>query len=378
MISSNLYSRERYLNSPNDIIPLKDIQKLGLFSTRELRSNNLLSSSIKYDKNSLILNNSDGNINIDNHTSNGYDYHVMSTSPPDNLKKSKINIEYDNKILLLKKKLQTLKEQNKERSNNINMMKLRIIKLKNEEKSSLHELEKTKNRIIKIKSNRININKSYKKNDTKKINLNLSIISKDNQNNKTLNIGNGIIKKSQILSKIKNNLINSKKYNSFRNNLNCENKNNKYSQNNNLVGELILPKMKYFITKNGINNSYNMLNIDEINNGSNNENLKINSSMIKKKSKINKDYLRNNMKKNIIKQLKEDELKKRKIEEEIKQIEKEQFELCLNFSLDLSKSNMNTIKKKTNKKYVNDENEENVDDDNDNNLFLIYFKFNFS
>jgi len=366
MISFNLYSRERYLNSPNDIIPLKDIQKLGLFSTRELRSNNLLSSSIKYDKNSLILNNSDGNINIDNHTSNGYDYHVMSTSPPDNLKKSKINIEYDNKILLLKKKLQTLKEQNKERSNNINMMKLRIIKLKNEEKSSLHELEKTKNRIIKIKSNRININKSYKKNDTKKINLNLSIISKDNQNNKTLNIGNGIIKKSQILSKIKNNLINSKKYNSFRNNLNCENKNNKYSQNNNLVGELILPKIKYFITKNGINNSYNMFNIDEINNGSNNESLKINSSMIKKKSKINKDYLRNNMKKNIIKQLKEDELKKREIEEEIKQIEKEQFDLCLNFSLDLSKSNINTIKKKTNKTYVNDENEENVDDDNDN------------
>ena len=119
-----------------------------------------------------------------------------------------------------------------------------------------------------------------------------------------------------------------------------------------------------------------MINIDEINNGSNNENLKINISMIKKKSNINKDYLRNNMKKNIIKQLKEDELKKRKIEEEIKQIEKEQYDLWLNFSLNINtrstESNTNNTNDKKMKLYENKEFDEEYED-SDNIVNYNYF-----
>ena len=87
---------------------------------------------------------------------------------------------------------------------------------------------------------------------------------------------------------------------------------------------------------------------------------------LKKKINNNKSDLRTQMKKNIIKKLEEDELKKRKIEEEIKQIEKEQYDLWLNFSLNINtrstESNTNNTNDKKMKLYENKEFDEEYED----------------
>ena len=125
--------------------------------------------------------------------------------------------------------------------------------------------------------------------------------------------------------------------------------------------------MKYFITKNGINNSYDMIQTDDsnyINNGHN----QIKSTIFKKKMNNNKSNLRAQMKINLIKKLKEDELNKKKIEEEIKQIEKEQYALCANFSLNLNsgitESNTKDTSDKRMKMYEEYENDDNIENYN--------------
>ena len=156
MISFDLYSQERYLNSFNDNPLSSDKPSLyGIYSTRDKIpiNNKLLSSSIIQNQSSLILNNSNGNININdinNKSLNSFLYQNSSTSPPVDFQ----IFEYDLKIKELKEKLRVLKEQNKIKENNINFIKLKINKLQNEEKASLRELEQTQKRIIKIKSNR--------------------------------------------------------------------------------------------------------------------------------------------------------------------------------------------------------------------------------
>ena len=368
MISFDLFSQERYLTSTNDNL-LSDKRNLGVYSSKEKIPYNILSSSILQNQNNLILNNSNGNIN--NKSLNSYKY---QTSPISHLNNSvdykdltlfKSNFDYDIKITELKQKLQMLKEQNKISQGNINTMKLRIKKLQNEEKASLRELEQTKKRILKIKANKENT--FYKKNfSKKKINLNLTSIK-----NRTLNSTNKIINKkikanvkgnnSQILLKDINNFSNIENYNSFRINLNYK----KYSENN--CG-ILSPKMKYFITKNGINNSYDMIQTDHIYN--NNENKVKKITPTKKGIKNNKSDLRAQMKQKIIKKLKEHEEQKKKIEDEIKQIEKEEYELWVNFSQNLysgsteSNTNTNNTNDKKYKMYENKEEEEYEEDEN--------------
>ena len=97
---------------------------------------------------------------------------------------------------------------------------------------------------------------------------------------------------------------------------------------------------------------------------------------LKKKINNNKSDLRTQMKKNIIKKLEEDELKKRKIEEEIKQIEKEQYDLWFNFSLNINtrstESNTNNTNDKKMKLYENKEFDEEYED-SDNIVNYNYF-----
>ena len=343
MISFDLYSQERYLNSLDD----NPLSGKRIFSSREKKPNNLLTSSIIQNQSGLILNNSNGNIN--NKSFNSYLYQQSPTIPSDNyfkeLNSSKESLEYDIKITTLKQKLQMLKDENKITKNNINIIKLRINKLLNEEKISYRELENTKKRILKIKENRAK--KYYKKNLSKKnFNLNLNSIKYNYLNSTRKNskkrIETGTGNKSQILFKIKNNLnSNSKKNNSFKINLNYK----KFSENN--LG-LMSPKMGYFLAKKGINNSYDMIQENgDIDNNINYKDYKMKSSIfgknINNKNKLN---LKSNMKKNIIKKLQEDEEKKKKIEEEIRQIEKEQYEMWINFNQNLNsgstESNTNT------------------------------------
>ena len=382
MISFDLYSQERYLNSLNEN-QLSDKRSFGIFSAREKNANNILSNSLLQNQSSIILNNSNGNINYK--SNNSYINKNTPKSPSDelNISITKTNLEYDKRIILLKQKLQTLKEENKNSKNNVNLIKLRINKLQNEEKASIRELEKTKIRILNIKSNREN-NFNKKNYSKKKIDLNLSSIKNNKyeynkkylnytiKNNKSiLNTESVNGNKSQISLKIKNSLNNIEKHNSCKINL----KRKKYSQNN---VNIISPKMKYFITKNGINNSYDMITTEDINKNNYNghyQNQK-KSSIFKKKINNNKSDLRTQMKKNIIKKLEENELKKRKIEEEIKQIEKEQYDLWLNFSLNINsrstESNTNNTNDKRMKLYENKEFDEEYED-SDNIVNYNYF-----
>ena len=341
MISYDLYSRERYLNSLDD----NSLSSKRIFSSRDKKPNDLLSSSIIQAQSNLILNNSNGNIN--NKSINSYLYQQNPTIPSDyhinELNLSKESLEYDIKIASLKHKLQMLKEENKISKNNINIIKLRINKLINEEKVSYRDLENTKKRILKIKENREK--NYYKKNSSKKnINSNLSSIRNNYFNNKrksskkSIQTGQG--NRSQILLKLKNNLnSNSKKHKSFKINLNYK----KFSESN--LG-LMSPKMGYFLAKKGINNSYDM--IQENDDNCNYNEYKMKSSIFGKtmKKNNNKPYLKSKMKNNIIKKLQEDEEKKKKIEEEIREIEKEQYEMWINFNQNLNsgstESNTNT------------------------------------
>ena len=367
MISFDLYSQERYLSSINDN-QLSDKDSFGLFSSRDKNINNIFSTSIIKNQSNSILNNSNGNIN--NKFQNSYIYQNSPTSPREysTISTTKKSLEYDIKIAELKEKLKILKEENKNNENNINLSKLRINKLQNEEKASLRELENTQKRILKIKNNRKNAT-NQKYSSKKRINLNLSSIKNTNSNNynytnKKINYttknNKSIIdtecssgNKSQILLKIKNNLNNLEKHNSYR--INLKNRKNTFN--------ILSPKLKYFITKNGINNSYDMIQTDNAN-YMNNGHDQIKSNIFKKKINKNKSDLRAQMKNNLIKKLKEDELNKKKIEEEIKQIEKEQYDLCINFSLNLysgsTESNSQNTNDKRMKMYEEYENDDNI------------------
>ena len=368
MISFDLYSQERYLSSINDN-QLSDKGSFRFFSSRDKNINNILSTSLIQNQSSIILNNSNGNINNKSHKSNIYQSNQISPIEYSTISTSKKSLECDIKIAELKVKLKMLKEENKKNKNNINLTKLRINKLQNEEKESFRELEKTQQRILKIKTNRKN-NFAQKNSSKKRSNLNLSSIKNTinnnyNYTNKKLNFTNKRIintecssgNKSQILLKIKNNLNNLEKHSSYR--INLKHKKNTFN--------LLSPKMKYFITKNGINNSYDMIQTDDsnyINNGHN----QIKSTIFKKKMNNNKSNLRAQMKINLIKKLKEDELNKKKIEEELKQIEKEQYALCANFSLNLNsgitESNTKDTSDKRMKMYEEYENDDNIENYN--------------
>ena len=356
MSSFDLYSQERILNSFNENPISKENPIFPVMNSSRLKNpNNILSSPMIQTENILKLNNS--NMNIKNKSLNYFQNKSIQNSPSVNYS----SFDYDNKINELKEKLRTLKEQNKMNINNINSMKLRINKLQSEEKTSIRELENVQQRILKINSNR---QKNFFKNNInpkKKININLISIKNKNltlnntSNNSKTNIYFEHDNKSQNLLKIKNNLNNSiNNHNSFRINFSYKN----YSLNN---SGMMSPKINYFINKNGINNSYEFIQTEN----SNEKNKKKKKSNIfnkKMKNDINlnnsKIDIKTQMKKNIIKKLEEHEQKKREIEEEIKKIEKEQYDLMINFNKSINGEIMSDINNFNDKKRQMNENQE--------------------
>lgn len=373
--------------------PLTDKRNIQIYSARNNNLNKTSSSSI-YKHKILIQNKSNFNKNIN------YSYHGNLIN--DILDISKTNLEFDIQLTSLKKKLSVVKEQRKQSEMKVNLMKIKINKLLNEEKNSIKKLENTKRIIQKIKSNRQNRenienkNKNYKKTFKMKNNY-----SKNNTllNNKIfINMKNTSLNNSSYIDK-----INFVKYKSSQASMRKIIKTNKIQNNfglmsfnkRNLINKKILNYSKFNtgnisndsfgtyslrntsinLDKSNINNSKNNIfnnscrNIDIYN--SNKNNILNNSNMNNKI--INKKNLKDHIKQNLLDKLRKHELERKKIQEKIKQIEKEQLDLCMNFNENINSgyTTSNTIANSNHK--VMKVNELYYKDEDDNNIFNYNF-----
>ena len=365
----NSFELEQKLNSIYEN-PLSDARSLEFFSARENLSNILSTSKIhnRSIQSNILLNDSNWNINSNNKKDYSYitETNNKSLNQNPNFSFAKKNIEYDIKINALKTKLLAIKEINKNTQNNIQMIKIKIKKLQNEEKVSFRELEKTKKMLLKM---RIKKEKNYPKvNSIKNLNINLTSINNNtlsfisNKNSSIINTNNNIKSQSGIFSK--------KKATIYKNNSAFVNMNKKRKINLTKNSSILSPRIKYFIQKNGTNNSFEIVSNNNIK-PIHKPNFGIKTAIFKKNfHPQNKINYKNQLKKNIMKKLEEDEEIKRKIEEEIKLIEKEENELWNNFSENMysvsteSKTNTNNTNDKKNKLYKNKDNDEEYENDN--------------
>ncbi len=320
-------NREGSLLHINDECPLYYKKSLEINTARTNNSNNLSTSSIIHNKSSILLPNK---------------------SQREPLDISKKNLEYDIQITALKKKLAMIKEQRKNSENKIHLMKLRINQLQNEEKASIKDLENIKKSIQNIKNNRKK--NEYKKNYVKKV------INTNNNINKSYNSYNRNINNSNIKERVKNKNSNLLGHQSFHISMK---KNNNFSifTNNNYT-----PKSKIFINKKALNTSNNKtntssndnfgtysfrnisINLDKINiNGSKNS-LIMNKGNRNSNTNINinnkneKD-LKSQIKQNLVNKLREDEKERKRIQEEIRRLEKQQYNLWMNFNENMNENN---------------------------------------
>ena len=167
-------------------------------------------------------------------------------------------------------------------------------------------------------------------------------------------------------------------------------------QNNNFT-----PKSKLFNDKIVVNSSNNKnntpfndnfgtysfrntsINLDKININNNSKNNIIINKVYKNYNSninINKNNidLKSQIKQNLMNKLREDEKERKRIQEEIRQIEKEQYYLWMNFNENMNSNNKpdSNIAKKKNilkKNLINDINYKNEDDDN-----LVNYNYNFN
>ena len=193
----------------------------------------------------------------------------------DDLSLTKVNNEYDSQILHLKEQLSIAKEERKKTENEYNIIKHRLIKLKNQETTNYINFQNIKYRFNLILKNRVEMeNKmnNYRKNKNKKF-KNSSLL---------MNYGYSTSKKNK---KEKTFLCRNKTHNNFYSELNenflAENKNN------------------YLINKNDYNDEEKGKNI---------------------------------FKEKLIEKLKKDVEEKKRIEEEIANIEKEEYLLMNEFN----------------------------------------------
>ena len=299
---------------------------------------------------------------------------------------SKKNLEYDIQISALKKKLSAIKEQRKKSEIQVNMAKLRIKKLLNEEKISIKELEKTKNNIQKIKNNR---KKAEKKEKSKNFGKNNKIIN-NYIKNKTLCFINNNNSKNYINNL---NVIDNDRSNSSHNSFHISMKKNRNLNLNSNFTYNFTPKEIYFTNNNLISNSNNSIiandnygiynfrntsiNLDNYNINNINKNrvipnpiTKINKDKNKNKNKIIniriKNDLKSQIKKNLENKLKHDEIERKKIKEEIRQIEKKQYDLWMNFNNNMNNSNLITNDNINNKKRIKNINDLDDNEEEDN------------
>ena len=362
-------------------------RNLELYSSRNYSLNNLSSSGI-YNQSNFLPNLS---------TINKTDNYLYNEDPTDIYDFSKISLEYDIQISALKKKLSNIKEERKESQKKVNLMKIRINKLLNEEKESMKELEDIKKSITKIKANREKHNKILAKNkysyiphsknstihkNINRINNSSSIIKNKLGNFNSFNVSlrknkkvNNIQKIGIIADFMKDKYFN-KSLNKRNNKLKIKNGNfslrstppylDKLTLNNNSERDLV---------NNISKDNDDRVNISskntEIENFTQNNNNSTNEISIKNKKK-----LKNQIKQNLINKLKEHEKEKKKIEDEIKKIEKEQYNLWINFTENMNSrnttSNSNNNKSNNNKIKKLGLFNENEDDDNIVNYNYYY------
>ena len=333
-----------------DDYPLTFKPTLEIFSNRNSTSNYISNSSMN--QSNIFPNKSTNN---KNHRNFLYSNNITEISDI-----SKKNLEYDIQLAALKKKLSSVKEQRKQSEIKVNLMKLRINKLQNEEKASLRELKNITKSIQKIKINRVkaiqkDINRNFNQNKIKNNFVKNKTISFINDNSSISFFSNSNLKEKSI--KIHpHNIIN---ISLERNNL------NKNFQKN------FTPKTKFLSNPKGLNNSnskINKNNISKDNYGSysfrnesiNVDKLSFNKNTSKNKVKnrvipnsiphINKNVkndkskpdLKSQVKKNLENKLKSDEEERKRIQEEIRKIEKQQYDLWMNFNENMNNENYNS------------------------------------
>lgn len=361
-----------------DDYPLSCKRSLEINSARNYNSNNLSTSSIQNQSSILFPNKSTTNKKHNNYLYNG--------NPIECIDISKKNLEYDIQLTALKKKLSVIKEQRKESESKVHLMKLKINKLQNEEKASIRELENIKKRIQKIKNNRKKneINYLKKSQNTKNYNKTNSFISNKTHSFIKDKYKTNDLSSSNFKGKVKNN--NLMQHKSFQISM------RKSKNFSNLMQNNCTPKSKLFINKKALNSSNNRsntssnenygtysfrntsINLDKLN--INNNNVKNNNLLNKinknsntniNKNINNKNDLKSQIKQNLVNKLIEDEKERKRIQEEIRQIEKEQYDLWMNFSENMNSGNTTSNTKNNNnykKNIITDLYYKDEDDDN--------------
>ena len=389
-MSSYYSNRDKLISQLENDYSLINKRNLELFSSRNNSLNNLSSSGI-YNQSNFLPNLS---------TINKNDNYLYNEEPTEIYDFTKLNLEYDIQISALKKKLSNTKEERKETQKKVNLMKIRINKLLNEEKESMKELENIKKSIQKIKTNREKRHKNlvknklnfipYSKNST--IIHNISNISRIYNSSSLIknklgnfNSFNVSLRKNKKIKNIQNNGI----ITNFMKDKNC-NKSLK-NRNNNLkikFGTYSVRNTPPYLEKLALNNnserhlvnniskdnddSFNIFSKNaEIEKFTQNNNNSLNEISIKNKKK-----LKNQIKQNLINKLNNHEKEKKKIEDEIKKIEKEQYNLWINFTENMNSgnttSNSNNNKSNTNKLKKSGLFIENEDDEN-----IVNYNYNY-
>ena len=207
---------------------------------------------------------------------------------------SSINDEYDSQIANLKEQLLIAKEERKKTENEYYLIKHRLTKLKNQEITNNLNFQNIKYRFKLILKNRLESNKkisdTYTKYKPKKI-KNINPINNDYfiTSQKSNNISNNKSK-----TEIKQNKTHNNFYSGLQVKIMNEDNNNKNNMDN---------KIDYNINSNQNKNDFNEEELE-----------------------------RNLIKKKILEKLKDDQEEKRKIEEEIAKIEKEELLLINEFN----------------------------------------------
>ena len=366
MNSFDIYFEQIKKNlSPSiDSYPLSHKRIIKLNSARDNNSNNISSSRINYQ--SILFPKRSPSIKH-----NKYSYKGRAIK--EDLDISKTILDYDIQITTLKKKLSIVKEQRKQSEKKVNIKKFKINKLLNDEKISIKELQNIKKNIQKIMSNREkNKNNSIKINyGMKNKNKSHTIIKKYYIKSKNNTLNNSSLKDKNYLEKHKSFQVSMKKPDNLSNNIQMnsgiitpktknlinEKRPNNTSCNRGISSNEIYGTYSFrnsVINEEKINSNNNFKKKNHNDNSDNHKILKNITNLNMKKNIRNKNNLKNQIKKNLINKLKKHEDERRRIQDEIKQIEKEQYDLWINFSENMSSGNTtsNTNVNNTHKKII--------------------------
>ena len=278
-------------------------------------------------------------------------YNTIEENSGDIFYLSKINLEHDIYLSSLKKKLAIIKEERRKSEANVINEKKKIIELQKEEQKSLNQLENTKKYITKIIENRKKYtNKNF---DIKITKINNIFQTNKRPNNRLYHSGNLNCKtwfahkknrpmiKPQLASHIncqsglENKIINNSYfiYNKLKPSLNASKHNTIDSiQKSNLSHKKIYSRKRIKIKNNFINNFKDDTYTNINSNYSVNNNIIDINNITSVNKYINKKNNNNKiLRKSLILRLKKNEIEKKKIEKQIKEIEMEESKLYNNF-----------------------------------------------